>query len=79
MNTTKSLSQRRMNSMKAYIGKTYKAIYKGHFMWTVTIKSIMDETGYFITQINHGKKTWQSNASYGEITKNLKNGILVEA
>lgn len=79
MKTSNSISKRMMNLMNAYIGKTYKCFYEGSFLWFVTIKSIMGETGYFITELNNGKEVWQSNASYGEITKNLKKGIFAEA
>ena len=68
------------NLMNAHIGKTYNFFYHGYnFMWSVTIKGLMDNTGYFITEINDGKNVWQSNASYGEVKSNIKKGLFVEA
>ena len=63
------------NLMNNYIGKTFNFL-NGDY--TVTIKRLMGNTGYFITEIKEGNEVWQSNASYGEITNNLKKGLLVE-
>ena len=80
MKTTNGISTRMRNLMNAYIGKTYNFFYNGYnFMWSVTIKGLMDNTGYFITEINDGKNVWQSNASHGEVKSNVKNGLFVEA
>lgn len=80
MEKKKGISTRKRNLMNAHIGKVYNYYYNGtFFMWSVTIKSIMDDSGYFITEINDGQNIWQSNASYGEIKHNLKKGIYVEA
>jgi hypothetical protein len=47
-------------------------------MWTVKIIGVMD-SGYFITEVNDGENNWQSNASYGEVTCNIKKGFFIEA
>lgn len=79
MKATKGISTRMRNLMTAHIGKTYKYLYHGrNFLWTVTIKSLMGNTGYFITEVNDGTDVWQSNASYGEIKNDLKKELLVE-
>lgn len=70
-----SISTRKRNLMSNYIGKTYNCFYG----WSVTIKDFMGNTGYFITEINDGVNVWQSNASYGEITSNIKKGLLLQA
>lgn len=75
MKATKEISTRMRNLMNNYIGKTFNFLDSG---FTVTIKSLMGNTGYFITEVNDGTDVWQSNASYGEITNNLKKGLLVE-
>ena len=75
MKATKEISTRMRNLMNKYIGKTFNFL-NGDY--TVTIKSLMGNTGYFITEVNDGTDVWQSNASYGEITNNLKKGLLVE-
>ena len=75
MKATKGISTRMRNLMNNYIGKTFSFL-NGDY--TVTIKSLMGNTGYFITEIKEGNEVWQSNASYGEITNNLKKGLLVE-
>lgn len=75
MKATKEISTRMRNLMNNYIGKTFNFL-NGDY--TVTIKSLMGNTGYFITEIKEGNEVWQSNASYGEITNNLKKGLLVE-
>ena len=65
--------------MNQYIGKSFNYFYGGSiYMWTVKIISVQD-CGYFITEINDGDKTWQSNASYGEIKNNIKKGLYVAA
>lgn len=67
------------NLMKGYIGKSYKYYYRGQiYMWTVTIKDLMWDTGYFITEVNDGTNVWPGNASYGEIKNCLKKGLYVE-
>ena len=75
MKATNGISTRMRNLMNNYIGKTFSFL-NGDY--TVTIKSLMGNTGYFITEVNDGTDVWQSNASYGEITNNLKKGLLVE-
>lgn len=75
MKATKGISTRMRNLMNNYIGKTFNFL-NGDY--TVTIKSLMGNTGYFITEVNDGTDVWQSNASYGEITNNLKKGLFVE-
>lgn len=75
MKATTGISTRMKNLMNNYIGKTFNFLDGG---FTVTIKSLMGNTGYFITEIKEGNEVWQSNASYGEITNNLKKGLLVE-
>ena len=75
MKATTGISTRMRNLMNNYIGKTFNFL-NGDY--TVTIKSLMGNTGYFITEVNDGTDVWQSNASYGEITNNLKKGLLVE-
>ena len=75
MKVTTGISTRMRNLMNNYIGKTFSFL-NGDY--TVTIKSLMGNTGYFITEIKEGNEVWQSNASYGEITNNLKKGLLVE-
>lgn len=75
MKATKGISTRMRNLMNNYIGKTFNFL-NGDY--TVTIKSLMGNTGYFITEVNDGTDVWQSNASYGEIKNDLKKGLLVE-
>ncbi len=75
MKATKGISTRMRNLMNNYIGKTFNFLDGG---FTVTIKSLMGNTGYFITEVNDGTDVWQSNASYGEIKNDLKKGLLVE-
>ena len=68
------------NLMNGYIGKKYNYYYKGkHFICTVTIKRLMGDTGYFVTEINDGSGVCQSNASYGEVVNNVKKGLYIEA
>ena len=74
----KGISKRMQNLMQKYIGKKYAVIYHGYIIWTSTIISLMGNTGYFITEINDGKSTWTSNASYGEITQGIKKGQYIE-
>lgn len=71
----KGISTKMQNRMKQYIGKTYQ--YRD--LWKVTVKEPMGDTGYYVTEVSDGEKTWQSNASYGEIMRNLKKGIFVES
>lgn len=75
MKATNGISTRMRNLMNNYIGKTFNFL-NGDY--TVTIKSLMGNTGYFITEVNDGTDVWQSNASYGEIKNDLKKGLLVE-
>ena len=75
----KGISIRMRNIMKSYIGKTYNHFYHGVLLWTVTIKGLMGDTGYFVTEVNDGDNVWQSNASYGEVTNNIKKGLYIEA
>ena len=80
MKTSNGISTRMRNLMTAHIGKTYNYFRGGYqWMWSVKIIGLMDNTGYFITELNDGRSTWQSNASYGEITHNIKKGLLVLA
>ena len=75
----KQLSTRMRNQMNAYIGKSYDYYHNGRtYYWTIIIVALMGETGYFITEVKDGEKVWESNASYGEITHNVKKGIFVE-
>lgn len=39
----------------------------------------MGETGYFVTEINDGEKTYKSNASYGELKNEIKKGRYIES
>lgn len=70
----KGISTRMRNLMLAYIGKKYDVYFHGHYYWTVTIVSLMDDSGYFVTEVNDGTKVWPSNASYGEIKTETKKG-----
>jgi hypothetical protein len=63
------ISTRLKNLMVQYIGKTYATR-----LWTVKVVELMGDTGYFVTEINDGTKTWKSNASYGEIRNCVKDG-----
>ena len=75
----KGISTRLKNLMKGYIGKRYNYYWHGQqFMWTVTINGIMGDTGYFVTEVNDGNDVWPSNASYGEVTNNIKKGLFIE-
>ena len=74
----KGISNRMRNLMQKYIGKKYAINYHGRIIWTSTIISMMGNTGYFVTEINDGESTWNSNASYGEITKGIKKGQYIE-
>lgn len=74
----KGISTKLRNLMKNYIGKTFNIVYCGRIIWTSKIVGLMGDTGYFITEINDGQKSWQSNASYGEITNGIKKGQYVE-
>lgn len=76
METTKCISTRLRSLMNAHVGKTYKLYAYGE-IWYTTIKGIMSD-GYFLTEINDGRKVWQSNASYGEIRNGLKKGYYAE-
>lgn len=79
-NQAKGISTRLKNQMKRYIGKRYNYYWHGQqFMWTVTIKGLISDTGYFSTEVNEGDNVWQSNASYGEVTNNIKKGLYIEA
>lgn len=76
METTNCISTRLRNLMNAHVGKTYKFYAYGE-IWLETIKGIMDD-GYFLTEINDGRRVWQSNASYSEIRIGLKKGYYAE-
>lgn len=56
MKATKGISTRMRNLMNNYIGKTFSFL-NGDY--TVTIKSLMGNTGYFITEIKEGNEVWQ--------------------
>lgn len=76
---TKKISTRMKNLMKGYIGKKYNYFYGRYaFIWVVKIIGIT-EYGRFVTEINDGSDTWQSNASYGEVVSNIKKGLFVES
>lgn len=75
----KGISTRMRNLMQAYVGKKYDVYFHGQYYWTLTIKGLMDDSGYFITEINDGEKVWESNASYGEIKAETKKGSYREA
>ena len=72
------MSTRMRNLMTALIGKSYMFKPHGRYMWTVTIKGLLRDTGYFITEVNYDGKVWQSNCSYGEVTSNMKKGTFIE-
>ena len=71
-----TISTRKRNLMNAYVGKTYKFYVCGE-IWHTTIKGIMSD-GYFLTEINDGRRVCQSNASYSEIRIGLKKGYYAE-
>lgn len=64
--------------MAKYIGKTFNAYHYGHFLWTIKIIDFMGETGYFVTEVSEGDKTWKSNVSYGELKTEIKKGSYIE-
>ena len=77
--TTNAISTKMKNLMSQYVGKSFNYFYRGcQYMWTVKIIGVMD-SGYFITEVNDGENNWQSNASYGEVKRNIKKGFFIEA
>ena len=77
--TANTISTKMRNLMSQYVGKSFNYFYGGHqYMWTVKVIGVMD-CGYFITEVNDGESTWQSNASYGEFKCNIKKGFFIEA
>ena len=77
--TANAISTKMRNLMSQYVGKSFNYFYGGRqYMWTVKVIGVMD-CGYFITEVNDGESTWQSNASYGEVTCNIKKGFFIEA
>jgi len=80
MKKSNGLSTRMRNLMNAYVGRKFNYFHGGYqFYWSIKIVALMGETGYFVTELNDGKNTWQSNASYGEIkTMVEKKGYYIE-
>ena len=77
--TANAISTKMRNLMSQYVGKSFNYFYRGcQYMWTVKIIGVMD-CGYFITEVNDGENNWQSNASYGEVKRNIKKGFFIEA
>ena len=77
--TANAISTKMRNLMSQYVGKSFNYFYGGRqYMWTVKVIGVMD-SGYFITEVNDGESTWQSNASYGEVKCNIKKGFFIEA
>lgn len=75
----KGLSTRMKNKMMGFVGKKYDYFMHGKFyLWSVTIIGLMGETGYFLTEVTDGDKTWRSNASYGEVVNGIKKGLYVQ-
>ena len=75
--TANAISTKMRNLMSQYVGKSFNYFYGGRqYMWTVKVIGVMDN-GYFITEVNDGESTWQSNASYGEVTCNIKKGFFL--
>ena len=65
--------------MMGFVGKKYDIFMHGKFyMWSVTIIGLMGDTGYFLTEVTDGDKTWRSNASYGEVVNGIKKGLYVQ-
>lgn len=64
--------------MLALVGKEFDFFYHGDSVMIVKIIGLINETGYFETEVNDGIDVWKSNASYGEVVNNIKKGYYVE-
>lgn len=72
------ISARLRNLMQDCIGKSYDYLSHGIKMWGVKIVSLLEESGYFVVELNDGANVWQSNISYQELKNGLKKGHYVE-
>lgn len=73
-----TISKRLRNLMQNHIGKSYDYMSHGIKMWTEKIVGILDETGYFVTEVTDGANVWQSNVSYDAVKIGLNKGYYKE-